>query len=513
MGVPIRLAGLATLAAVVGVCIWEIGDMGSPVPDALRTDAASPLVGRVSAAARSLAGARVRIKGHVHFALTDDDGCFVLFDQATEDDMITAAHDGYLIAALPASARPLELQLTALPDIDCDRYEWVDPAPNSNVAGACGNCHQAIYEEWRTTGHARSVANRRFQNLLDGSDWQGKAGHGWGLADEYPEGIGVCWSCHAPSLKDDAATVDLRHVEGVAAAGVHCDFCHKIRATNVAHVGLTHGRFGYELLRPPEGQLFFGPLDDVDRGEDAYSPLQSESRVCAACHEGTLFGVRVYTTWSEWLASPAAQEGRQCQSCHMTPSGMLTNVAPASGGIERDPGTLASHSFLPGGREAMLRRAVGISFAGNRKHSAVEASVTIEARNVGHRLPTGFIDHHLLLIVEPFDDERESVEVLDGPRLPEAAGNDLVGKGGRLFARLLTDADGRAPAPFWRAGVSIADSRLAPARPESFAFRFSTATAMVRVRVVYRRFWQEVIDSKQWPNDDITVYDRWFDVR
>ena len=31
----------------------------------------------------------------------------------------------------------------------------------------------------------------------------------------------------------------------------------------------------------------------VDRGEDVYSPLYSQSRYCAACHEGTVFGVHV----------------------------------------------------------------------------------------------------------------------------------------------------------------------------------------------------------------------------
>jgi hypothetical protein len=139
--------------------------------------------------------------------------------------------------------------------------------------------------------------NRRLRNLLDGSDWQGNAVHGWSLADEYPEGVAVCWSCHAPSLGEMASNFDLGHISGVAAQGVHCDFWHMIRATTVDSSGLTHGRFGYELLRPSQGQIFFGPLDDVDRGEDVYSPLQQESRFCAACHEGTLFGVPVYTNW------------------------------------------------------------------------------------------------------------------------------------------------------------------------------------------------------------------------
>jgi hypothetical protein len=457
-------------------------------------------------------GARVRIKGRAGFTLTDAEGRFRLPDEPADGDVITAAKEGYVIAGVPASRAPLDIALTALPTLDCSDYKWVDPAPNANSAGACGNCHPAIYDEWRAGGHAKSAVNQRLRDLLDGNDSTGKPGHGWSLADEYPEGIGVCWSCHAPSLDEDTADFDLRHITGVAAAGVHCDFCHKIQSAHVEQAGLTHGRFAYDLLRPAEGQLFFGPLDDVDRGEDAYSPLESESRFCAACHEGTLFGVAVYTTWSEWLASPAARQGRQCQSCHMAASGTLTNLAPASGGIERHPATLAGHSFLPGGRQAMLRSALDVTFAAVREVQVVNATVTLQAQNVGHRLPTGFIDRQLILIVEPFGADGRPATIVSGPRLPQAAGDNLAGKAGRLFAKLLTDADGHAPAPFWRAGVSLADNRLTPDDREQFAFHFSAATATVRVRVLYRRFWQEVADSKRWPNDDVTVYDRHSDV-
>ncbi|HEV3343760.1 MAG TPA: multiheme c-type cytochrome [Pirellulales bacterium] len=470
-------------------------------------------VGRVVDGVQPVGGARVRFKGSADFAVTDEDGRFELVGGLQDGGTLTAAKDGYLIAGAAASQGPLQVQLTELPLSDNRDYGWVDPTPNGKSSGACGNCHQAIYDEWKTSGHAQSAVNQHFQNLLDGSNWRGEAGHGWGLAPEYPEGIAVCWSCHAPSLEPSVATNNPRHVEGVAAAGVHCDFCHKIRATNVEQVGLTHGRFAYELLRPAEGQLFFGPLDDVDRGEDAYSPLQVDSRFCAACHEGTLFGVHVYSTYSEWLESPARREGRQCQHCHMAPSGSLTNIAPGSGGIDRHPQTLASHAFLPGGREAMLRRALAVSCSATRQDGDVATTVRLEIHNVGHRLPTGFIDRQLLLVVEPLDAQGRVCDTMSGTRLPAAAGSRLAGKAGQLFAKLPSDAEGNSPAPFWRAGLSIADSRLTPDEPEEIAFVFSGETATVRVRLIYRRFWQAVTDGKEWPDTDTLVYDRSFPLR
>ena len=214
--------------------------------------------------------------------------------------------------------------------------------------------------EWRQDAHARSATNRHFLNLYEGTNWQGEPEQGWGLLSEYPEAAGVCTACHAPAVPlDQLAVGDLRQVEGVAREGVHCDFCHKVQQVRPETIGMAHGRFGMELLRPEQGQVFFGPLDDVDVGTDSHLPLQSESLFCAACHEGVIFGVHAYSTYSEWLASPDRGLGRTCQSCHMRPTGQLTNIAPGAGGIERDPQSLASHAFLPGGLASMLARLPG----------------------------------------------------------------------------------------------------------------------------------------------------------
>ena len=102
---------------------------------------------------------------------------------------------------------------------------------------------------------------------------------------------------------------------------------------------------------------FYGPLEDAVRPGESFGqlPLYRESRYCASCHEGIVFGVHVYGTYSEWLESPARAQGVQCQGCHMAPTGRMTNIAPGHGGIARDPATLASHGF-PGNQADMLRR-------------------------------------------------------------------------------------------------------------------------------------------------------------
>jgi hypothetical protein len=437
---------------------------------------------------------------------------------------VTAAHEGSFIAGAPAGQRPLSLRLTPLPTADCERYDWVGPDPDPQQPHNCGNCHGEVHREWSLSGHARSLNNPHFRNLYAGSDAQGRPRVGWGLLLDNPDGAGVCTSCHAPTLSfDDPAYYDLRQATGPAARGVHCDYCHKVAGVR-GEPGRTHGRFGLELLRPAlpsnpppsgeegrvRGQLFFGPLDDVDRGEDVYAPLYRRSRYCATCHEGTIFGVHVYGTYSEWLDSPAWRQGKQCQTCHMAPTGTLTNLAPGKGGIPRDPATLGNHRFFAGSQEAMLRRCLHITATWRRTDIGLTAEVTVLAADVGHRVPTGFVDRQLLLVVEALAADGTLVAPRSGPVLPPEAGKDLAGRPGRLYAKLLHDFDGHSPAPFWRANPDARDNRLVPNEPDRLELTFPAEVDHLRVRLLYRRFWQQVADSKGWTDNEIVVADESF---
>ena len=289
----------------------------------------------------------------------------------------------------------------------------------------------------------------------------------------------------------DPATFDLREVQGVAAKGVHCDYCHKVAQVPRGRVGLTHGRDGMRIRRPSEGQLFFGPLDDVDRGDDAFAPFYKESRYCASCHEGVVFGVHVYGTYSEWLESPAHREGKQCQTCHMQPTGKMTNIAPGKGGIERTAATLASHHF-PGGTLDMLRGGLQLSVTVTPKGEKLAAVVELSADQVGHRVPTGFIDRNLVLLVEALDAQGAAVLPTAGPTLPPVSGEGIEGKSGRLYAKLLLAKDGKNPEPFWKTEAEPIDTRLVPGKPDRSEYTFAKAATRLRVRLIYRRFWPQV---------------------
>ncbi len=465
--------------------------------------------GRVVNAKGPVAGARVRFQGERVMALTDRAGSFHLLE-SRKSSRITAWKKGYTIAGAPANRLPLELKLLPLPETDFEGYTWVDPAPDARHANNCGNCHQHIYREWQDSAHARSATNRRLLNLFGGTDWHGRPSPEWNLKKEHPLGAGVCAVCHAPTYRDPDLDYDLTRVTGVAARGIHCDFCHKVVDAPTDHLGTTFGKDGYELLRPRDGkQLFFGPLEDAFREGEyfGYAPLYTESRYCASCHEGLIFGVPVYGTYSEWLKSPARARGVQCQDCHMSPTSSLTNIAPGRGGIDRNPKTLASHQLV-GGTSEMLRKCLQIEVQLSRNKDRGLVEVQVRAQSVGHQVPTGFIDRNVLLVVEAFGRDGHPVALVDGPKLPAAAGKRLTGMPGFLYAKLLRGRDGRAPIPFWLPHRDMIDTRLAPDATDRKHFVFEPRIEHVRVRLLYRRFWQDLAESKCWPENEIIVSER-----
>jgi hypothetical protein len=464
------------------------------------------VAGSVTSEGRPIAGAVVRWQGAASATHTDMHGCFTLAGPRRLRPL-TAAKDGFLIDAIhPTGNAPPHLRLLPAPDDDNDDYAWIDPTPDPRRENNCGNCHGRIHDEWSQSAHAGAAKNPKFLHLFAGTDGAAPPAATWNLQAEHPLGSGVCASCHAPTLASPDLDYDVRQARGVDRHGVHCDYCHKIAEAPTDKLGTRFGRDGYRLARPKGGeQLFFGPLDDAVRsGESfAYAPWYKDSRYCASCHEGTIFGVHVYGTYSEWLDSPARGRGQHCQDCHMTPTGTMTNIAPGNGGVERDPKTLASHDF-PGATAEMLRRSIQVKTTVNRSATETTVMVTVVANHVGHRVPTGFIDRHLLLIVEGRDREGRVVAARAGPVLPDRAGKRWAGQPGWIYGKQHLSPAGR-PLPFWLCAAELLDTRLVPEQADEKRFSYPLDVATVHVRMVYRFFWDEVATAREWQDNDIVV--------
>src|SRR5262249_44593134 len=126
------------------------------------------------------------------------------------------------------------------------------------------------------------------------------------------------------------------------------------------------------------------------------------------------------------------------------------------------------------------------------------------AEGAGHRVPTGFVDRHLVLVVSARDAAGKYMQPIIGPVLPDIVGS-IKAQPGRLYAKVLKDFDGHSPAPFWRAESRPEDTRLIPGQTDTGTWLFPASTRIIQARLLYRKFWPEVAAAKGWPDNEMEV--------
>ena len=76
-----------------------------------------------------------------------------------------------------------------------------------------------------------------------------------------------------------------------------------------------------------------------------------------------------------------------------------------------------------------LRRCLSLTASAERSKDVVSVRIAVRAAGVGHRVPTGFVDRNLVLVVHAADAKGKPVPLLGGPKLPAAAGQAVAGRG------------------------------------------------------------------------------------
>lgn len=218
-----------------------------------------------------------------------------MFPQAFLSAVIAAA---FFMMTAPAGARPLPEGYwhTPLAPQGKPPASWSEQE-KSLAPEECGLCHADKLTEWRSSLHARAFSPGLVGQLLtfDAEETQS------------------CMNCHAP-LAEQATDFQAARKRGrghdpagqkLAAEGNSCAGCH-LRDNR---------RFG-PPRRPGVEAAAEPPHGGVTR-----SPDFERSEFCAACHQFpqdmAINGKPLENTLVEWQASPAAREGRACQSCHM----------------------------------------------------------------------------------------------------------------------------------------------------------------------------------------------------
>lgn len=224
-----------------------------------------------------------------------------------------------ILSSLACDKKPQEMQ-TVVPDVAAKAFYDARPeferplafsAPPAGLANmdaeTCGACHKSIYDEWAVSTHRRAwLGDAQFQEELAKS--QGKH-------DPKSGDVGwLCVNCHTPmAAQQERWVVALK--DGQIQRPVYVDnkeFNRDFQEDAITCAGC-HVRDG----------VVYGPYGDTQ----APHPVKKgdyllDERVCVRCHQAEArypaqnLGC-FFTTGAEWAASPAAKEGKTCQSCHM----------------------------------------------------------------------------------------------------------------------------------------------------------------------------------------------------
>ncbi len=355
------------------------------------------------------------------------------------------------------------------PAPSCTFYKWFDPNTNDKegklLLKNCSSCHMAYYNEWINDKHSMSQNNPFFLEVYKQ------------FKQDHPDQNGNCALCHNPEavLPDRDASlgrlydIDLREMRSKKTNGISCDFCHKIES--VDQNPLKKGVAGLNIVQICKGfsDIRFGPLKDPiqpsDKEELKYNSLFKTSLSCAKCHDGSNGNVQIYSTFTEWLNSPAAKKGVQCQSCHMAPrrdapAERLSTIVdnPDVKHKKRPYYEIHSHSFLTEDPSAFRKKYVDLTVEirhrriSSNGYNKLIVTCTVENKNFGHSFPTGSPMRNAILLVEVKDKDGNDLKLVRGKRLPNYAG-DLKNKPGKLFAKILSETNNEYASQHGQSGI------------------------------------------------------------
>ncbi|MFC1569288.1 carboxypeptidase regulatory-like domain-containing protein [bacterium] len=527
----------------------------------LRPETGLSISGLVRDSQGPVQGAVVRIQATTFFDTTDSQGQFVLKNLAANTSVtLTAWAAGYYITGgtdyLPGTDS-VEFVLTKIHETDHSEYQWISGFSEAGGSGNCQVCHASTagsnqnlpFDEWLQDAHSQSTKNIRFLTMYTGTDVYGNQSpatrfgynrdygsfplppnseepyYGPGYQLDFPATKGNCAACHAPAAAiDDPYGTDPTHLEGVAAEGIGCDFCHKVwdvklnPATGMPYDNMP-GVLSYEFRRPPEGhQYFAGPYDDVAPGEDTYTPIQTKSQYCAPCHFAKFWDVEIYNSFGEWLDSPYSdpETGQTCQDCHMPP-GLTDHFAiKDKGGKSRDPKTIFSHRMPGAMDENLLRNALTMTANTSRNGEVISVQVNLLNDKTGHHVPTDSPLRHLILLVEATDASGDSLTQISGSTLPDWCGQGDPNQGyyaglpGRAYAKILEEFwTGVSPTgAYWNMTKIVSDNRIAAFDSDQSSYEFTSpanGSASVTVTLLFRRAYKQLSDWKSWDDPDIVM--------
>lgn len=262
-------------------------------------------------------------------------------------------------------------------------YQKVPEGVDSLRAESCGTCHREIYEEWKTSIHAKAFEDPFFQAY-----WK-KDGHIW-----------VCLNCHAPLENQQPTlirTIPRGRVEkAVQESNPHYDREYQKEAITCAACHVREG-------------TILGPFDDsVAPHPTKFDPAFRTTQICYRCHNvvsgpAQFYNVGPCGTYAEYEGRYFMKEkGMICQSCHMPE---IERPVAVGGPIRQG----RQHLWRGGHDPEMIKRAVAVQVSVDppkpKPGEPVQVSVTVINAGAGHKIPTGDPDRYFTVEFQVVDDQ------------------------------------------------------------------------------------------------------------
>ena len=312
-----------------------------------------------------------------------------------------------------------------------------------NSSELCAECHQDIYNKWSDSVHALAVKDPIFYTSYIEA-----------YAISGGEAKILCLKCHSPTT---IVTKDYELSGKIANEGVSCDFCHTLKGVNLND---KKDPFIRDISLIKRGPLKGG---EVKEHKVEYSKLHLSSELCASCHEYVSDnGLSIMGTYSEWKGSSYAEEGKQCQDCHMPK--IEGEVAKAS--TSKEMRYINDHNLQGGHSIVQLKKVLQVKIKETKRvKDKFSVTVSIENAGSGHMVPTGMPTRKLILNCEVRTPKNK---IYSEKRLYEKI---IIGKDGKELVKDSEIMLGR--------GVSIIkDNRISPKEVRIEEFIFSIPESM-----------------------------------
>jgi hypothetical protein len=172
---------------------------------------------------------------------------------------------------------------------------------------------------------------------------------------------------------------------------------------------------------------------------------------------------------------------------------------------------------MPGAAdEELLQNALTMNVDARRENGKIVIEVELINDKTGHHIPTDSPLRNLILLVQVINEDGEELEQVDGPTIPAWGGvgdpeeGYYAGLPGKGYAKILSEmwTEVSPTGAYWNPTHVVSDNRIAAFEADTSVYAFEPSgdeKMTIRVTLVFRRAFIELMDQKGWNVPDIVM--------